>query len=113
MNYAGGIRATSELDSMLFSSYKAASIIDQVQNNDGLMEPLALPEYTQKNEFKQFLAENGSQIQENNSGFIVILLDKETYTTGELMRGTVLLDLFYDAYQKDIFIKFKGEQLVP
>ena len=29
------------------------------------------------------------------------------------MCGTVLLDLFHDSYQKEIFIKFKGEQLAP
>jgi len=29
------------------------------------------------------------------------------------MCGTVLVDLFHDSYQKEIFIKFKGEQLVP
>ena len=49
-----GIRATSELDSMLFSSYKGASIIDQVVAQDDA-EPQEPPVYTETDEFKMFL----------------------------------------------------------
>lgn len=43
----------------------------------------------------------------------MILTDKERYLTGELIRGSVLIDLFKPTKQQDIFIKFKGEQRVP
>ena len=49
----------------------------------------------------------------NNSGYIIILTDKETYRTGELVKGTVFCDLFQPTKQQDIFIQFKGEQRVP
>ena len=45
----------------------------------------------------------------NNSGYVIILTDKETYRTGELVRGTVFCDLFQSTKQQDIFIQFKGE----
>ena len=74
---------------------------------------LTLPKYIEKDDFKDFLAANNSELQPNNSGYIVILTDKESYHTGELVRGTVLCDLFAPTKQQDIFIKFKGEQCVP
>ena len=52
-------------------------------------------------------------MQINNSGYIVIVTDKDCYTNGELVTGTVYMDLFQPSHQKDIFIKFKGEQCVP
>jgi hypothetical protein len=41
------------------------------------------------------------------------LTDKEVYNSGDTVKGTVLLELFQPSAQKDIFIKFKGEQSVP
>ena len=72
-----------------------------------------MPAYTEKPEFQEFLKRVGSTMQINNSGYIVIVTDKECYTNGELMTGTVYIDLFQPSHQKDIFIKFKGEQSVP
>ena len=44
---------------------------------------------------------------------MVILTDKDCYQTGEIVKGTVLIDLFQPTKQQDIFIRFKGEQRVP
>jgi hypothetical protein len=47
-----------------------------------------------------------------DDGYIVILLDKEEYASGDLMRGIVIMDLFKPSLQKDIFIQFKCCQKV-
>ena len=72
-----------------------------------------MPSYVEKPEFKEFLKKEGSEMQPNNSGYIVIKTDKECYTNGEMVTGTVYIDLFQPSSQKDIFIKFRGEQCVP
>jgi len=36
------------------------------------------------------------------------MLDKEVYTAGEVIRGSVFIDLFNPSVSKDIFIQFKG-----
>ena len=101
---------TSQMDSYLMTSQKADSYAGDLQIQEA---PFKLPVYVHKEYFKDFLAQSGSELQPNNSGYIVILTDKESYQTGELVRGTVLLDLFQPSKQQDIFIKFKGEQRVP
>jgi len=47
-----------------------------------------------------------------DDGYIVILLDKEEYASGDLMRGIVIMDLFKPSLQKDILIQFKCCQKV-
>ena len=47
-----------------------------------------------------------------DDGYIVILLDKEEYASGDLIRGIVIIDLFKPSLQKDIFIQFKCCQKV-
>ena len=87
---AGGGMNTSQMDSYLMTSQKADSHFDmQIQE-----QPFKLPSYVDKDYFKDFLAHTKSELQPNNSGFIVILTDKESYQTGEIVRGTVMLDLF-------------------
>lgn len=100
--------ATSHLDSMLMSSIKALS-----QDNCAQSQHYTLPGYIQEPHFKEFLSTVGSEIQPNDSGYIAILTNKECYTNGELVTGVVYIDLFQPSVQKDIFIKFKGEQRVP
>ena len=53
-----------------------------------------MPVYTDTEEFKTFLDSVGSTLQPNNSGYIVILTDKDCYTNGELVTGTIYIDLF-------------------
>ena len=69
-----------------------------------------MPAYAESEEFLKFLELNGSEIQPNNSGYIIILTDKETYKSGEKIRGKVIMELFHPSKHQDIFIKFKGEQ---
>jgi len=45
-----------------------------------------------------------SQVQENGSGYVSILLDKEFYVAGDVIKGTVIIDLFNPSTCKDIFI---------
>ena len=92
------------------TSNKAESHCGELQIQEA---PFKLPGYIEKDHFKDFLSKSGSALQTNNSGYIVILTDKECYETGDLVRGTVLCDLFKPTKQQDIFIKFKGEQRVP
>ena len=54
-----------------------------------------MPSYADSEEFKEFLAANGSEIQHNNSGYIIILTDKETYKSGEKIKGKIILELFH------------------
>lgn len=82
---------TSQMDSFLMTSNKADSHFGDLQAQPA---PFRLPEYVQKDQFKEFLAKHNSQLQPNNSGYVVILTDKETYMTGELVCGTVLCELF-------------------
>lgn len=35
-----------------------------------------------------------TQVQQNESGYISILLDREWYVAGDLVKGTVYVDLF-------------------
>jgi len=43
-------------------------------------------------------------VQENESGYMAILLDKEFYVTGDVIKGSVIIDLFNPSTCKDIFI---------
>ena len=43
---------------------------------------------------------------------MAIMLDKDMYTAGDLVKGTVYIDLFQPSVAKDIFIQFKGTQKV-
>lgn len=73
------------------TSHKADSQFGDLQAQP---EPFKLPDYVNKDHFKDFLARTKSQLQPNNSGYMVIMTDKETYQTGDLICGTVLCDLF-------------------
>ena len=97
---------TSQMDSFLMTSQKGESQFGDLQIQEA---PFKLPDYVGSDTFKQFLAQHKSQLQPNNSGYIVILTDKDSYQTGDLVRGTVVCDLFQATKQQDIFIKFKGE----
>ena len=92
------------------TSQKADSHFGELQIQE---QPFKLPAYVEKQYFKDFLTHTKSELQPNNSGYIVILTDKPCYQTGELVKGTVMIDLFKPTKQQDIFIKFKGEQRVP
>ena len=81
---------TSQMDSFLMTSNKGSSQFGDLQ----MQEAIKIPKYIEKDTFKDFLTTNNSELQPNNSGYIVILTDKESYQTGELVRGTVLCDLF-------------------
>ena len=47
-----------------------------------------------------------------DDGYIVIILDKDEFASGDLIRGIVVIDLFKPSLQKDIFIQFKCCQKV-
>ena len=86
----GGMN-TSQMDSYLMTSNKASSHFGELQIQE---QPFKLPAYVEKQHFKDFLTHTKSELQPNNSGYIVILTDKQCYQTGELVRGTVMIDLF-------------------
>ena len=64
------------MDSYLMTSVKADSYHGDLQIQEA---PFKLPAYCQKDYFKDFLAQSNSDIQPNNSGYLIILTDKETY----------------------------------
>ena len=51
-----------------------------------------------------------TEVEQNGSGYVSILLDKKSYAAGEVVKGTVYIDLFEPAQARDIFIQFKGVQ---
>ena len=84
--------ATSQLDSLLMSSIKAMSQGGEIEIQQ---QPVKIPDYINKDHFTRFLAKNKSELQANNSGYIVILTDKDEYQAGDLVKGTVYLELFH------------------
>jgi hypothetical protein len=50
---------------------------------------------------------------DDNAGYMFIITDKEEYSPGELIRGKVILELFYACPQKELHLGFKGIQRVP
>ena len=94
--------ATSHLDSMLLSSVKGLS--EMQRGEDQLY-----PSYMDNDKYIQFLKQGlKTQVQENESGYVSILLDKEVYVAGDVIVGSVIIDLFNPSSCKDIFIQFKG-----
>ena len=94
--------ATSHLDSMLLSSMKGLS---DIQRGDD--QPY--PSYMDNDKYIQFLKQGlKTSVQENESGYMANLLDQEFYVTGDVIKGSVIIDLFNPSTCKDIFIQFKG-----
>ena len=46
-------------------------------------------------------------------GYMFIITDKDEYSPGELIKGKVILELFYPCPQKELNMVFKGIQRVP
>lgn len=51
-----------------------------------------------------------TEVEQNGSGYVSIMLDKKSYAAGDVVKGTVYIDLFKPAQARDIFIQFKGVQ---
>jgi hypothetical protein len=45
---------------------------------------------------------------DENWGYMFIITDKEEYSPGEMIKGKVILELFYPCPQKELHLGFKG-----
>ena len=45
-----------------------------------------------------------TQVEQNGSGYVSIMLDKKSYAAGDVVKGTVYIDLFQPTQARDIFI---------
>lgn len=46
-------------------------------------------------------------------GYMFIKLDKPSYFAGESLKGQLFMEIFGQCYEREIFIKFEGLQVVP
>ena len=102
--------ATSHLDSMLLSSARGIENEDAAGYCATVHMDSIQPVYMEHQSFIDFLNRIGAV--EQDYGYMALLFDKDVYQPGDLVQGSCFVELFKDAYQKDIFIQFKGYQKV-
>ena len=87
---------------------------DNESDNMDLFEPgMAQPEYTETEEFNKFVKDQDISIHDKY-GYVFIHTYKPFYFPGEIVRGSIVLDLFNDLPKKckNINIRFSGREMV-
>lgn len=48
-----------------------------------------------------------------NTGYMFILLEKELYQPGAMVKGSIFFELFHHSLQNKLMVKFEGLEYVP
>ena len=48
-----------------------------------------------------------------NIGYMFILLEKDEYMPGEIIRGSVFFEFFQLSFQTNLKLKFEGIEIIP
>ena len=89
---------TSLLDSELLAS---------AQNQNLQRQTYGLPYYVTDSDFKNFI-DMVQPMVNKDVGYMFIVLDKETYSPGETVHGSLFFELFRIGYQTKLIIQFEG-----
>lgn len=69
------------------------------------------PNYLENDDFLDFLDDNLAKVYKDE-GFIFILLDKEYYLPGEILKGSIFFQLFNIGMQTELMLKLEGCEIV-
>lgn len=71
-----------------------------------------MPNYVNNIDFKNFIDEVQPTVNAN-FGYMFILLEKNEYVPGQIIKGSVFFELFHISFQTKLMLKFDGIEIIP
>ena len=95
--------STAGMDSFLLSgSNQEESEVGEIQKDEN-----PIPEYYNTDEFHKYLLAQEASEGVNECGYIFLLTDKQMYAAGDMIKGTVFIDMFKPCSSRELNIQFK------